>query len=116
MIQTQQERNDALIFNTPACASYFMTQAVDVGLTANDLTLSDSQRSLLLALEIDAARIAIQSVGELSKLNETDHLGGGLDLIPALTMTLAMVDYEHVDFTIEHAHTSIGYYGALAAY
>jgi transketolase N-terminal domain/subunit/transketolase C-terminal domain/subunit len=44
-----------------------------------------------------------------------DHLGGGLDLIPALTQTLSFVDYAAKEFTIEHAHTSIGYYSALAA-
>jgi transketolase len=116
MTLTQKQRNDALLDGTPGCGSHFTAAVIDVGLSALSPTLTDSQRLLLNALEIEAARIAIQSVGELSKLNETDHLGGGLDLIPALVMTLAMVDYERVDFTIEHAHTSIGYYGTLAAY
>ncbi|MBT4098603.1 MAG: hypothetical protein HOE86_13205 [Gemmatimonadetes bacterium] len=31
-------------------------------------------------------------------------------------MTLAVADGETVDYTIEHAHTSIGYYAALAAF
>src|SRR5204863_6338878 len=44
-----------------------------------------------------------------------DHLGGGLELIPALLMTLAATDYERSHFTIEHGHTSIGYYSALSA-
>lgn len=112
---TQKQRNETLLSQTPACGHHFKAEAVDVGLSAFS-PLTHAQRSLLQALEIDAARIAIQSVAELSKLNETDHLGGGLDLIPALVMTLALVDYEKVDFTIEHAHTSIGYYGTLAAY
>jgi transketolase len=30
-------------------------------------------------------------------------------------LTLALTDYERVHFTIEHGHTSIGYYAALAA-
>jgi transketolase len=71
---------------------------------------------MLSAIEVESARTAIKAVAELSKLNEVDHLGGGLDLIPALAMTLAAVDHERVDYTIEHAHTSIGYYSVLAAY
>ena len=35
--------------------------------------------------------------------------------MPALLLTLAVTDYEKVDYTIEHAHTSVGYYSALAA-
>jgi transketolase N-terminal domain/subunit/transketolase C-terminal domain/subunit len=78
--------------------------------------LSQDQIDGIEALQVEAARTAIQSLASLSKIGELDHLGGGLELIPALTMTLAVTDYERVDFTIEHAHTSIGYFGALAAY
>src|SRR4029453_10149220 len=46
---------------------------------------------------------------------DIDHLGGGLELIPALLMTLASIDYETRLFAIEHGHASIGYYAALAA-
>jgi len=80
-----------------------------------DGALSEKQAHVLQALEIESARTAIKSVGELSKLKEVDHLGGGLDLIPALQLTLTQVDYGAVDFTIENAHTSIGYYSTLAS-
>src|SRR4029077_2520170 len=60
------------------------------------------------------AAIAIKSLVSLAKVGDIDHLGGGLELIPSLLMTLAVVDYERRHFTIEHAHTSIGYYSALA--
>ena len=69
----------------------------------------------LEALQIDAARTAIRSLASLAKIGELDHLGGGLELIPPLLLTLVASDYDSVEYTIEHAHTSIGYYASLAA-
>lgn len=116
MISTQAQRNTKLLAETPhlgqSVGSHVRPFRLPVDETAD---LSPGQIATLQALEIEAARIAIRSVGELSKLNEVDHLGGGLDLIPALQMTLSMIDYEAVNFTIENAHTSIGYYAALAS-
>ena len=66
-------------------------------------------------MQIEAAEIAIRSLASLAKLGELDHLGGGLELIPPLLLTLAITDYERIEYTIEHAHTSVGYYAALAA-
>ena len=83
---------------------------------AHATSLSQDQIDGLEALQIEAARTAIGSLASLSKIGELDHLGGGLELIPALTMTLALTDYERVQYTIEHAHTSVGYFAALAAY
>lgn len=77
--------------------------------------LSEDDVALFEGLQIDAARLAIESVASLSKINEVDHMGGGLDMIPPLLMTLALVNRVERDFTIENAHTSIGYYSALAA-
>jgi transketolase N-terminal domain/subunit/transketolase C-terminal domain/subunit len=75
-----------------------------------------AQETALAALEKQAARIAVESLAVLAKeANDIDHLGGGLELIPGLLMTLACTDYERSQFTIEHGHTSIGYYSALAA-
>ena len=86
---------------------------IDVAYTTE---LSQDQIHGLEALQIEAARTAIGSLASLAKIGELDHLGGGLELIPSLTLTLAVTDYERVDFTIEHAHTSIGYFSTLAAY
>jgi transketolase N-terminal domain/subunit/transketolase C-terminal domain/subunit len=86
---------------------------IDVAFTTD---LSQDQIDGLEALQIEAARTAIGALASLAKIGELDHLGGGLELIPALTLTLAVTDYERVDFTIEHAHTSIGYFSTLAAY
>ncbi len=74
------------------------------------------QVNTLRALEINADRTSVKAVSELAKLKEVDHMGGGLDLISALALTLAVVDFEKKEYTIENAHTSIGYYGTLAAY
>ena len=115
-MSTQQERNQKLLN-----ASTYMREKVvsevlplhfDISKTES---LSADQIGGLEAVQIEAARIAIRSLASLAKINELDHLGGGLELIPALTMTLAATDYEKTHFTIEHAHTSIGYYGTLAA-
>lgn len=113
----QLNRNALLLAATPGLGPRAATRALDPGLRfGSPGEFTPEKARCLAALEVEAARTAIEAVAELSKLNEVDHLGGGLDLIPALTMTLAAVDHERVDFTIEHAHASIGYYGALAAY
>src|SRR5204863_400172 len=74
----------------------------------------DEERALG-ALEKVAATIAIKALISLGNAGDIDHLGGGLELIPALLMTLGIVDYERRHYVIEHGHTSIGYYAALAA-
>ncbi|MDA0335855.1 MAG: hypothetical protein O2782_11865 [bacterium] len=83
---------------------------------AHATDLSQDQIDALEALQIDAARTAIGALASLAKIGELDHLGGGLELLPALTLTLAVTDYERVDFTVEHAHTSVGYFAALSAF
>jgi len=111
----QTARNQALLEQCLYMKDVVESQVVPFELDFSAEELTNSQISAMQALEIDAARVAIAAVGSLSKLNEVDHLGGGLDLIPALNMTLAMVDHQKVDYTIENAHTSAGYYGELAA-
>jgi transketolase len=112
----QQARNADLLDQSHYLSSEIVSSTLPFTIDiANTETLSDSQVASLQALEIEAARTAISSLATLAKINELDHLGGGLDLIPALTLSLALSDYQKVTYTIEHAHTSIGYYGALAA-
>lgn len=115
-IKQQQDRNRALLdrctYMKEEVASRALPLSIDI---AQQTTLTPEQAAALEALGIDAARIAIASLASLAKINELDHLGGGLDLIPALTMTLSFIDYQKSEFTIENAHTSIGYYASLAA-
>jgi len=111
----QRSRNEALIGR-----SYYMRQEVTSQVLPFRLSLSEEGLTAdwvaaYEALQIEAARTAIRSLASLAEINELDHLGGALDLIPALLMTLAVTDSEAVDYTIENAHTSIGYYSALAA-
>ena len=87
---------------------------IDIG-SGGDERLSADQVATHEALSIQAARTAIKALGSLAKINEVDHLGGGLDLIPPLLLSLAVTDYAKVEYTIEHAHTSIGYFSSLAA-
>ena len=111
----QINNNSQLIKETPFVGDSFESKVLPFTLDLKSQKLTSEQISILNALEKKAARIAIESLGSLAKINEIDHLGGGLELIPALLMTLSLVDYETKTFTIEHAHTSIGYYSALAS-
>ena len=83
--------------------------------TSRPASLSDDADLALAALEKTAATIAIESLISLARINDIDHLGGGLELIRPLLMTLGAVDYDGAQFSIEHGHTSIGYYAALSA-
>src|SRR5262249_31792576 len=94
-----------------AIRSEVLPFALDLGAGA----LTDAQDRTLAALEKTAATVAIESLISLAKINDIDHLGGGLELIGPLMMTLGIVDYKGRQFSIEHGHTSIGYYGVLSA-
>ncbi|MCC7262822.1 MAG: hypothetical protein IT369_09905 [Candidatus Latescibacteria bacterium] len=113
----QQQRNQALLdaarhLKDESIASQVLPLYLDIAAVEQ---LSPEQVDALEGLQIEAARIAIRSLASLAKINELDHLGGGLELIPSLLMSLAVTDYERVEYTIEHAHTSIGYFSCLAA-
>jgi transketolase len=112
----QQTRNAELLgasrYLGDSVTSQVLPLQIDIGATAE---LGNEQVLALEALEVEAARVAIDALAELAKLKEVDHLGGGLELIPSLLLSLALTDYDKVEYTIEHAHTSIGYYSALAA-
>ncbi len=112
----QQARNRAVVngslYMRDKVASDVLPFQIDIDATD---ALSAEQVATLQALEIASARTAIQSLASLATIGELDHLGGGLDLIPALTLTLALTDYEKVEYTIENAHCSIGYYSVLSS-
>ncbi len=113
--QTQDRRSATLLSQTPYLGERFESRVLPFTLDLAHSEFADAHDVALSALEKDAARTAIESLASLAKVNDIDHLGGGLELIPALLMTLAVTDYEHSQFTIEHGHTSIGYYAALSA-
>ncbi len=111
----QNRRNAALLADTPLHGRRIESLVLPFALDLTGPTLAPAQDVALSALEKSAATIAIKSLVSLAKAGDIDHLGGGLELIPALLMTLGVVDYERRHFSIEHGHTSIGYYAALAA-
>lgn len=116
LAREQEHRNRLLLERSPSMRDRVVSQVLPVHIDIRTHeTLSDAEVTLLEALQIGTARTAIRSLASLATINEVDHLGGGLDLIPALLLTLSLVDYERREFTIEHAHTSIGYYAALAS-
>ncbi|HMO52498.1 MAG TPA: thiamine pyrophosphate-dependent enzyme [Kiritimatiellia bacterium] len=115
-LKAQASRNQQLLDASKYTGDSFSSSVLPFRLEPdNQDALTPRQALQLEALQRQAARTAIHAVAELAKLNEVDHLGGGLDLIPSLLMTLAMTDYQAVEYTIENAHASIGYYGALSA-
>lgn len=112
----QKRRNEKLLKDARYLGQRVRSQVLPLQVDiAKDKALSKAQVEALGGLQISAAQMAIRSLGSLAKIGEVDHLGGGLELIPSLLLTLAVTDYENVDYTIEHAHTSVGYYAALAA-
>ena len=115
-VETQEHRNAALLSATrylgPVVRSAVLPLHLDVRSQAR---LEKDQLLALEALQIEAATTSIRTLSSLAKLNEVDHLGGGLELIPPLLLTMAVADFEKIEYTIEHAHTSIGYYAVLAA-
>lgn len=114
--QLQQTRNQTLLDSCVYMRHEVVSSVPPLQLDISGMPrLSEDDITLFEALQIDAARIAIEAVASLSKLNEVDHMGGGLDMIPPLLLTLALVNRAERDFTIENAHTSVGYYSALAA-
>lgn len=115
-LAAQSDRNHTLLKESRYIGKTFTSSVLPFRLDSEKQEgLTAEQVTILEALQRRSARIAISAVAELAKLNEVDHLGGGLDLIPSLLMTLCMTDYEAVEYTIENAHTSIGYYGSLSA-
>jgi len=111
----QQARNTALLQHTPTLAEAVRSEVLPFAIDLRAGALTEAQDHALAALEKTAARIAIESLISLAKVNDIDHLGGGLELIGPLLMTLGLVDYQGRQFSIEHGHTSIGYYSALTA-
>ena len=112
----QKRRNEKLLKDARYLGQRVRSQVLPLQVDiAKDKALSKAQIDALVGLQIASAQTAIRSLGSLAKIGEVDHLGGGLELIPSLLLTLAVTDYEAVDYTIEHAHTSVGYYAALSA-
>ena len=111
----QQQRNQNLLANAQYMRREVVSSIPPLRLDIEQLArLSSDDIVLFEALQIDAARLAIEAVASLSKINEVAHMGGGLDMIPPLLLTLSLVNQAERDFTIENAHTSVGYFAALS--
>src|SRR4029453_15314575 len=85
----QDARNRALLAQTTYCGARFEARVLPFTLDLAGGDLQPDDDLPLAAPEKTAARTAIQSLAPLAKnSNDIDHLGGGLELIPALLMTL----------------------------
>jgi transketolase N-terminal domain/subunit/transketolase C-terminal domain/subunit len=111
----QDRRNAKLLSETPLMAERIESRVLPLTIDLHQTSLSPEADVALSAVEKTAATIAIESLVSLAKVNDIDHLGGGLELIGPLALTLTMIDYESRHFAIEHGHASIGYYGVLSA-
>ena len=91
LAEKQGERNDALLKNThflgDEIASDVLGLHIDIATTG---ALGEAEDRALTALQIEGARTAIRSLASLAEIGELDHLGGGLELIPGLLMTLSV--------------------------
>lgn len=117
VVDGQKRRNKKLLSQVRYLGERITSEVLPLHLDiARHEALAETEVRALEAVQIRAARIAIRALASLAKIGELDHLGGGLGLLPSLTLSMAVADYERVEYTIEHAHTSIGYFSALAAY
>src|SRR5262245_33980168 len=96
----QEQRSAALLKSTPTLGSVIESKVLPFTLDPSKGSLSAEGGRTLAALEKHAATVAIKSLISLAKAGDIDHLGGGLELIPALLMTLASIDYETRHFAI----------------
>lgn len=112
----QARRNRKLLSEALYLGDRISSRVIPLQLDVNGPALTTAQLDALEALGIEAASTAISSLASLATIGELDHLGGGLELAGPLLLSLAAADGKAVDYTIEHAHTSIGYYAALAAF
>ena len=93
----QRQRNKELLggvrYLGEKVHSEVLPLTVDIG---NRQALQQEQIAALEGLQIEAAAIAIRSLASLAEIGELDHLGGGLELIPSLLLTLAITDYVRI--------------------
>jgi len=115
LTKEQDARNATLLRETQYCGRRFESAVLPLTLDLATGSWAAEYDEVFGALEKVGARTAIEALASLAAANDIDHLGGGLELIPPLLMTLACTDYRKTHFTIEHGHTSIGYYSALSA-
>jgi len=114
-LSAQARRNRKLLSEASYLGSSVSSKVVPLRIDVKGPASAD-QLDAVVGLGAEAASTAISSLASLAKIGELDHLGGGLELIDPLLLSMAVADGESVDYTIEHAHTSIGYYAALAAF
>lgn len=113
----QQQRNRDLIEHSQYMRSRVESKVLPFSIDIVSTESLDRSRVLTLkAIETEAARVALRTLASLAKINELDHLGGALDLIPAFTLTRAVTDHKKVHYTFEHAHTSVGHYAVLTVW
>ena len=113
-VAEQSRRNAALLAETPLLRERVESHVLPFAWDLKSGRLTADQALQLGALEKVAATIAIKSLISLAKAGDLDHLGGGIEPILALLMTLGIVDYDIITTSFA-PHTSIGYFSRLGA-
>lgn len=111
--QSQDRRNEALLETSKYLGKEISSNVLPFRLDQTG-SMNEETAIVLSAIEKKAATTSLKSLASLAKINELDHLGGGLELIPALLMSMLLCDNQRSKYTIEHAHASIGYYSLLS--
>ncbi|MEW6751972.1 MAG: thiamine pyrophosphate-dependent enzyme [Candidatus Latescibacterota bacterium] len=113
---SQQERNRALLVGVRYLGERVESDVLPVHVDIASVEKLDADTVLALrALELEAEETVLCTLASLARIGEGDHLGGALELVPSFLLTLTVTDYERVHYTVEHAHTSAGYFASLAA-
>ena len=99
LFEQQVDRNQQLVKQTPSAGAEIRSEVLPFAVDLKASALPKEAEFALAALEKTAARIAIESLISLAKVNDIDHLGGGLELIGPLLMTLGAVDYRGTQFS-----------------
>ena len=109
LFEQQSARNQQLLKQTPTLGVQVRSEVLPFAIDLNAPALTNDADQALAALEKTAATIAIESLISLAKENDIDHLGGGLELIGPLLMTLGAVDYRGSVLDRARPHTSAYY-------
>jgi hypothetical protein len=81
LFEQQAARNRQLLKQTPTLGGEIRSEVLPFAVDLRASALPDDTERALSALEKTAARIAIESLISLARVNDIDHLGGGLELV-----------------------------------
>ena len=91
LTKEQDARNATLLHETKYCGPRFESKVLPFTLDLAKGTWAAEYDEALGALEKVGARTAIESLASLAAVNDIDHLGGALELIPPLLIFFGLL-------------------------